>query len=154
MLAAGIELVEALTAGAVVGAIAIAMLALAGSKRRPKERTFRCGRCAAVTPHSARTIEAWSAGKTKFFCSSCHGLWLKSQPTPARPHTPVNTGRGSGCLGMLLLLVVIPLVAAGIWMAGPRRDDRGSTLRRCLTSDATRQQFENPSSYARCRPSS
>jgi hypothetical protein len=86
----------------VVGILVVARLFLGGG--RPKERSFRCARCSASAMHTARTIEAWRRGKTRFFCDSCHGEWLRSQPKGVQaPH-----GGRSGCLGSLIVLVAIP----------------------------------------------
>jgi hypothetical protein len=95
----------------IVAAIAIVGIVAAGrffsGGRRPKQQTFRCARCSSNAMHTARTIEAWRRGKTKFFCNSCHGDWLKTQP---RDSMPMPAGR-SGCLGALVIVAVIPGVA-------------------------------------------
>ncbi|WP_281783402.1 hypothetical protein [Sinimarinibacterium flocculans] len=98
-------------------AIAIAVvvaLSLFGRKRQPKERTFKCSRCSAVSAHTPRTIEAWRAGKTKFFCNSCHGQWLRSQPQQPRPDYSSRAGK-SGCLGVMALFIALPVLAVSAW---------------------------------------
>jgi hypothetical protein len=96
-----------IVAGLIVAVIFVAFRAFGGS-RRPKQQSFRCGRCSSSAQHTPRTIEAWRRGKTKFFCNACHTEWLRTRPDAAR-HEPV--GR-SGCLSMIVLVVVIPSVAA------------------------------------------
>lgn len=104
-------------------AILLAFLALVFNRspsRRPPERYFRCGRCNTMTPHSDRTVKAWRADKTRFFCSKCHGNWLKSQhPRPEEAKASGYQGRrgnrgeasAGGPLGaIILLLIIIALV--------------------------------------------
>jgi transposase-like protein len=83
----------------------IVVIALLRARKKPKEKYFTCARCSANSVHTNRTIEAWRNGKTKFFCNACHAKWLQSQPTSA------TSGRssGSGCLGVLVLLALVPL---------------------------------------------
>jgi hypothetical protein len=64
--------------------------------------------------HTARTLEAKQRGKTKFFCNSCHGEWLRTQPSNpaparriARPPRTARAGR-SGCLSAVVIVVVVP----------------------------------------------
>jgi hypothetical protein len=97
-----------------VTVVAVAAVVLFFSKRRvPKEKSFRCARCSSTAQHSARTINAWREGKTKFFCGSCHAAWLKSQPT--RPGRSTSRGERSGCLGVLACLVAFPVALLAIW---------------------------------------
>lgn len=49
----------------VVGILVVGRFFAGG--RRPPQQSFRCGRCSTSTMHTARTIEAWRRGKTKFF---------------------------------------------------------------------------------------
>lgn len=44
-------------------------------KKMPKDPTFRCRRCRAVTPHASRTIDEWRKGKMEFSCDACHRAW-------------------------------------------------------------------------------
>jgi hypothetical protein len=92
-----------IVAGLAVVAIYVAFRVF-GSRRRPKEQAFRCGRCSSSTHHTPRTIEAWRRGKTKFFCNPCHAEWLRTSR-----HEPVG---GSGCLSVVVFVVIIPSVAA------------------------------------------
>lgn len=80
---------------------------LFGRNRRPPQKAFRCARCSRIEAYSARTIEAWRAGKTKLFCRSCHARWLETQPASRR----ASVSPRSGCLGILLLATLIPMLA-------------------------------------------
>lgn len=94
----------------VVGIIGVAR-SLAGGKRPPMQ-SFRCWRCRNNSMHTARTIEAWRNGKTKFFCNSCHGEWIRNQP---RDSVPARSSQ-SGCSGALLLFIAIPAVGAWAYL--------------------------------------
>jgi hypothetical protein len=101
-----------------IAAIAIAVVVVLlffGRKRQPKERTFTCGRCSTVAPHTPRTVEAWRAGKTKYFCNACHAQWLRSRPTPA--HTPTVSPARSGCLSVVVFFAFLPVVLVCVWWA-------------------------------------
>jgi hypothetical protein len=69
-----------------------ALIATRSSNRKPPEKYFRCGRCNTMTPHSARTIQAWRNEKTRFFCRTCHRKWLESQPPRPRDDLPRSDG--------------------------------------------------------------
>jgi hypothetical protein len=100
------------TVALIVGfGIALVLVArwLRGGGRKPAQKSFRCARCSSVEAYSNRTIEAWRAGKTKLFCTSCHAKWLQSQPSGTR----ADRSRHSGCLGMIILCVVMPVFAIG-----------------------------------------
>lgn len=84
-------------------------------RRTPKEQSFRCARCAAMAPHSARTINAWRDGKTKFFCSTCHTKWLQTQ-TNRRGGGSAVGGRGSGCLGIVACVLFFPVALLVLWV--------------------------------------
>jgi predicted CxxxxCH...CXXCH cytochrome family protein len=103
---------DAIVIGLAVIAAIVAAKWFFARRRLPPEKTFRCGRCSAVEAHSARTIEAWRAGKTKLFCGSCHAKWLQSQPRGPRT---LRTSRssGSGCVVVLLLALVVPALVLG-----------------------------------------
>ena len=90
----------------VVGILVVARF-LAG-RGRPKEKSFRCTRCSASAMHTPRTIGAWRRGKTRYFCDSCHGQWLRAQPRGVR----ASDGGRSGCLGSVMILIAVPAAAA------------------------------------------
>ena len=115
----------------VVAAIFVVLRSFRG-KRQPKHQPkpqlkpqpFRCARCSTNSMHTARTLEAKQRGKTKFFCNSCHGEWLRTQPVnpaparrSARPHGNVRAGR-SGCLSAVVIVVVVPTAAAVAFLLG------------------------------------
>jgi hypothetical protein len=103
----------------VIAVVVVAAFSFFGRRRKPKERTFKCGRCSTVSAHTPRTIEAWRAGKTKFFCNACHGQWLRSHPAPTQSGRGVTSGRAgnSGCLGVIVLFIVLPVFLASAWWA-------------------------------------
>ncbi len=85
------------------------------SPRQPKEKNFRCTRCKATSTHTHRTINAWRAGKTTFFCNSCHSKWLESKPRDSGSGSgPIARGSrsGSGCLSALAVVAIVPLAVA------------------------------------------
>jgi len=88
----------------------VVIVTLLRSRKKPKEKYFTCARCSANSAHTNRTIEAWRNGKTKFFCTACHTKWLQSQPTSAS-----SRPSGSGCLGVLVLLALVPLGLLFLW---------------------------------------
>jgi hypothetical protein len=100
---------------AVIAIVVVAALLFLVRRRQPKERTFACGRCSAVVPHTPRTVEAWRAGKNKFFCNACHAQWLRSHPAPAYTRTAAP-GR-SGCLSVVVLFLLLPAVVVCAWWA-------------------------------------
>jgi len=77
-------------------------------KPKPKEKHFKCGRCGTIAAHNSRTIEAWRNKKTRFFCQTCHGKWLREHPKAAP--NQINPTR-SGCLSMVALLAILPAAA-------------------------------------------
>ena len=85
-------------------------------RRLPPQKTFRCARCSTIEAHSARTIDAWRAGKTKLFCGSCHARWLQSQPRASR----AGRSSGGGCLGVLLVALVVPALVLGAFCCAHR----------------------------------
>jgi hypothetical protein len=98
---------------AVIAIVIIVVLLFFSGKRRPKERTFSCGRCAVVVPHTSRTIEAWRAGKQKYFCNACHARWLRSRPVAGQ--TPAGNRGRSGCFSVLAVLILGPAVLVSAW---------------------------------------
>jgi cold shock CspA family protein len=76
-------------------------------RKKPKEKSFQCSRCRTVSEYDARTIQAWNNGFTKLYCGACHHQWLKDNPSQEQGST---RSQGRGCLGMMALLVVIPVL--------------------------------------------
>ena len=103
-----------------IGVAAILGIALFGKlvpKRMPPQKSFKCGRCGIAALHNNRTAEAWRNGKTKFFCQACHAKWLQSRP-PAECEQYSSSGSGksgSGCLGVVALFAVLPVVTWLTW---------------------------------------
>lgn len=91
----------------IAGAILILVIFsfLKGGKKPPEE-TFKCARCKQQEKYTPRTIEAWRKGFTNIYCQKCHQLWLQNNPEKAKSRQVSN--RGGGCLGMLMLLLVLP----------------------------------------------
>ena len=107
------------------------------TSRGPASLNFSCARCSTQTAHTRRTVNAWEKGSRQFFCNNCHKKWREAQPPSnaresfaSRPgsarmerQTPASTSRPSsrqqshspaksGCLGVLILMVAVPAVAA------------------------------------------
>ncbi len=86
-------------------------------QKKPKEKSFQCSRCRKMAEYDARTIQAWNNGFTKLYCGPCHHQWLKDNP---RHEQSSVYSQGRGCLGVLALLVIMP-VLVGIslyqWLA-------------------------------------
>jgi hypothetical protein len=90
----------------IVGVVALLLLPrILRRSRQPKETRFRCAKCATISPHSTRTIEAWRAGKTKLFCANCHAEWLRRQPAGSITRPAAR----SGCLSVLVGIALLPL---------------------------------------------
>jgi DNA-directed RNA polymerase subunit RPC12/RpoP len=110
----------------VVAIVLLVILALRNRATKPVERTkprgpgnarYVCAKCAGEFLHSNRTITAWEKGTKRIFCDGCHKQWLNKQPrpmqatntsSPARSNMRHRSPKTSGCLGVLLLLAVIP----------------------------------------------
>ena len=82
----------------------------------PANLRFTCAGCSGKFTHSRRTISAWEKGGRSFFCNACHTKWQST-------HAPSGHGRSariitaerpakSGCLGMFVVLLAIPVVMA------------------------------------------
>lgn len=101
--------------GAVVMAIALlALLRKLLPQRQPPCAVFTCSRCGAVTRHGHRTAAAWRSGKTRFFCHACHRKWLERRSPRQRDSYEGRSGN-SGCLGVIVLLTVLPTGAWIVW---------------------------------------
>ena len=114
-----------------------ASAAKAPSYRGPTSMHFTCAGCSGQFPHTKRTVAAWEKGSRRVFCDACHKKWRNARPpearssslgenavqrpavgtfTPTRPaaaHSSDNTGR-SGCLGVVLLLLFVPVVLLAV----------------------------------------
>jgi len=108
-------------AALVVGGLIVSVLVhLFVGRRLPKQRKFKCAKCSAWTEHTARTIEAWRVGRTKFYCNACHGQWVRTHPAPQyapdmpTPSRPTRSSP-SGCLGVTVFMVLLPTVAILSW---------------------------------------
>ncbi len=82
-------------------------------QRKPKEKHFTCMRCKIVAEFDKRTIQAWSRGMDKLYCSACHQQWLSTQPEQTvqsreSEHTVQNRGGASGCLGLFVVIALLP----------------------------------------------
>jgi cold shock CspA family protein len=75
-------------------------------QKKPKEKSFSCFGCKKTADHDSRTIQAWNKGSIKLYCRTCHLEWLKNNPRQA------VQGKGSGCLGIFALLIIIPAVCS------------------------------------------
>jgi hypothetical protein len=102
------------TGAVAIAAVVILLLVvakrLADKRRLPPNKSFRCARCSTIELHSRRTISAWRSGKTRLFCRSCHSKWLETRTVAARP---VQRSSSSGCMGALLLFILIPVLLLG-----------------------------------------
>lgn len=98
--------------------------------RGPANIRYACAKCAGQFTHTNRTISAWEKGSRRLFCNTCHKGWRSENPptanTASKPaHRPVHSSMpapktfntstassrppaGSGCLGIALLLVLVP----------------------------------------------
>ena len=107
--------------GLAFGVVVIVLTVLAALKiafrgPAPRSQKYKCARCGTLTTHSERTIEAGRHRRSKFYCQSCHAHWLASQPVGAKRNSAsFNPRRSSGCLGIAILFVLVPVVAAYIW---------------------------------------
>ena len=98
------------------GLPATVALLLLKRQKRPKEKHFNCRGCRAVAEYDVRTLTAWNAGFTQLYCKSCHSQWLRNRPKSAtQPECNSSiskTSNGSGCLGLLLVLVFMPIATS------------------------------------------
>jgi cold shock CspA family protein len=89
--------------------ILIVPVALLNRQKKPKEKCFTCARCQKKSLHDKRTIKAWNNGFLKLYCSVCHQQWLTEHPKESQQ--AIVYSRGGGCLGISILLVMLPIVA-------------------------------------------
>lgn len=104
-------------------AVIVVGIVLGGRRRKPQppSRIYKCRSCGAAAHHDRRTLEAWHNGKSVFFCQPCHKRWLRSQPPRERERVESfargGSGRGgSGCLGVLALVALLPLGLLWAWL--------------------------------------
>ena len=76
--------------------LSFVVIVTGASGRKPEATHFSCWRCKKSTPHGKRTIDAWRAGKTRFFCGACHATWLQSHPAPMAAEEAGRGYRGRG----------------------------------------------------------
>ena len=100
---------ELVIVAVIVGVVVLSFVGKLLPKREPKETYFKCARCGAVSRHTERTIEAWRNNKTKFFCQSCHAIWLNSRLPHERERFSSAGSSRSGCLGVAVLFALMPL---------------------------------------------
>lgn len=81
-------------------------------KKIPKDKSFNCARCHKIAEHDSRTIQAWNNGLVRLYCRTCHPQWLEDNPR--QKHAQIQN-RGSGCLGVMALMILIPALA-GIYL--------------------------------------
>jgi hypothetical protein len=95
---------------------------------------FTCTGCSEQFTHTKRTVAAWEKGSRRVFCDACHKKWRNARPPrtapprseivspratagirtvpshPAKPHYSADSNAPGGCLGVVLLLLLIPAV--------------------------------------------
>jgi hypothetical protein len=108
-------IIAAIVAVVVVGAI----VGLLSRPKLPPQKSFKCARCSKVSLHNNRTVEAWRRGTKALFCDSCHKTWLNAQPSRTGSTRPQHARAAApspnrGCLGVLVLLAVCPLVLVAL----------------------------------------
>ena len=91
------------------GVILIVAVVVLNRQKNPKEKRFSCARCRKVSEHDKRTITAWNNHFLKLYCNACHRKWLAGQPKQTQ-HVSASS-RGGGCLGVSVLLVILPIIA-------------------------------------------
>jgi hypothetical protein len=106
---------EVLFGAAVILVVVLSLLTKLGSNRQPPTQFFKCARCNTITRHTSRTIEAWRNSKTTFFCQACHTKWLQSRPSQEQVISSRPAARNRGCLGVIVLLVLVPVSIALVW---------------------------------------
>lgn len=97
--------------------------------RGPNNMRFICAGCSGEFTHTKRTVAAWEKGSRRVFCDACHKKWRNAQPTqspgttvprehtrqrdstsPPVPRFNVRSQSRSGCLGIAVFMVVIPVI--------------------------------------------
>lgn len=84
--------------------------------KRPKDSHFTCTGCRVKAHYEPRTLAAWQAGFTQLYCQQCHSQWLRNRPKKAvQPGSNSSISRTrdhGGCVGGLLILVLIPVITS------------------------------------------
>ncbi len=104
------------------GVAAIIAITLLFRQKKPKESHFTCVRCKVVAKFDKRTVQAWSKGMDKIYCSACHQQWLSShlEQTTHLKQAAQSGGSKSGCLGVFVVLALLPpltLISAYHWFS-------------------------------------
>jgi hypothetical protein len=100
--------------------------------RGPSSMHFTCAGCAGQFAHTKRTVAAWERGTRRVFCDACHRKWRNAQPLQSLPSPTASTATRreyakppdasrtsapaasggtrspAGCLGVVLLMVLVP----------------------------------------------
>lgn len=97
---------EAIAPYAIAAVMAFLVL---NRQKKPEQKQFSCARCKTFASFDARTIQAWNNGFVKLYCDSCHQRWLGENPVQSKRSQPV--GRGSGCLVLLCVFAIAPILA-------------------------------------------
>jgi transposase-like protein len=78
----------------------------------PAHLRYVCASCSGRFTHSRRTRMAWENGARSFYCKACHTRSLLVK-TPKASQLVPKAGAKKGCLGVLMLLAVLPV---GAWV--------------------------------------
>jgi hypothetical protein len=97
---------EAIASYAIAAVVAFLVL---NRQKKPKEKQFSCARCKTVANFDSRTIQAWNNGFLKLYCNHCHQRWLREHPVHST--RSYLEGRGRGCLLLLCIFSVAPIMA-------------------------------------------
>jgi hypothetical protein len=102
---------ELIVGAVIAGLVVMFFVGKHFSKKLPKETHFECARCGTLVRHTDRTIAAWRNNKTTFFCQACHMKWVHARTPRERGTSPAASisGSKSGCLGVVVLFVAVPL---------------------------------------------
>jgi cold shock CspA family protein len=84
----------------------IAALIIILRQKKPKEKKFTCARCKLIADFDKRTIQAWSKGMDKIYCTACHQQWLIDQSQKLTQ----NKGSTSGCLSIFTVIAILPML--------------------------------------------
>jgi len=88
---------------------AVVAFIILNRQKKPKNKSFNCARCKNIAEYDSRTIQAWNKGITKLFCRDCHLQWLRDNQ---QQYSASMQNKGGGCLGVLALLVIVPVIGS------------------------------------------